>query len=287
MFRFFDRLNLTPSERRLVVIIITVVVVVVNYWFVWPRFGDFKAVSEDLTSMASKRERFEREIARRPQYEVALRKLQAEGSILPAGEEKIQFRSDMERLAREVGLYVPRWSEVLPERPSGSSSNAFFEAISITMSQVTGAESQFVDFLYRVGASNSTIRVKELNLVPGNLDARAQGSTNLIGTIKLIASVQKSAPAGSSGSKPALTAVPASAPPPVSTPRATATPPPRTNRVTTATSPATNSPAATANTRIPSPSGVSGRGSTNSYPIPVRMITNAASPRSPNNPAPR
>jgi hypothetical protein len=181
MFRFFDRLKLTPSERRLVVGIVAVAFVVVNYWVVWPRFGDFRTVSEDLASMEEKRRLFQREIDRRPTYEVLLRKLQAEGSVLPAGEERIQFRSDMERLAREIGLQVPRWGEVLPER-GGQSTNAFFEAIGLTLQSVGGTERQFVDFLHRVGASNSTIRVRELTL---NLATSTPGrrGTNLLGTI--------------------------------------------------------------------------------------------------------
>lgn len=194
MLRFFDRLNLTPAERRLVVITAAIAFVVLNYWLVWPRFSDFSRISEEIAEMKRKEQIYQREIARQPVYAATLKKLQAEGSILPAGEERIQFRSEMERMAREIGLYVPQWSEVLPERGSGATTNAFFEAISLTMTRVSGTEEQFVEFLYGVGSSNSTIRVKELRLDPGNFDARAQGRTNLIGTIKLVASVQKERP---------------------------------------------------------------------------------------------
>ncbi len=200
MLKVFDRLNLTPSERRLVVGILVVAFLVVNYWVVWPRFQDYNVIREDIASMERKKGIYEAEIARRPTYEVLLRKLRAEGSILPLGEERIAFRSDMERLARDVGLTVPRWGEVLPER-GGQNTNAFFEAIGITLQGATGTEGQFVDFLHRVGASNSTIRVKELTLVPGNFDVRAQGRTNLVANFKLVASVQKAAtntPAGGS-----------------------------------------------------------------------------------------
>jgi hypothetical protein len=194
MLRFFDRLNLNPSERRLVVVIAAVAFVVVNYWIVWPRFDDYSEITEEMDSMQRRREIFEREIARRPIYELTLRKLQEEGSVLPAGEEHIQFRSDMERLAREVGLTVPRWGQVVPERGSGGT-NAFFESITLTMNQVSGTEPQFIEFLYRVGAGNSTIRVKELSLKPGNFDVRAQGRTNLVAeSIKLVAGVQKAVP---------------------------------------------------------------------------------------------
>lgn len=192
MLKLFDRLKLTPTERRLVVGVLVVAFLVVNYWVVWPRFNDFKLVSDDLVSMERKKKIYEQEIARRPTYEVLLRKLKAEGSVLPVGEERIAFRSDMERMAREVGLMVPRWGEVLPER-GGQTTNAFFEAIGITLQGAGGTERQFVDFLHRVGASNSTIRVKELTLAPGNFDSRAQGKTNLVGTMKLVASVQKAA----------------------------------------------------------------------------------------------
>ena len=199
MLRFFDRLNLTPAERRLVMIIFAVVFVVVNYRVVWPRFGDLKTVTDEIESIRRKRDIYQREVDRLPTYTAMLRKLQAAGSVLPPGEEKIQFRSDMERLAREAGLTVPRWGEVLPERGSGTVTNAFFESIGISLNQVTGTEAQFVDFLYRVGGSNSTIRVKDLTLQPGAFDARAQGKTNLNGTVRLVASVQRAQP------KPAVT----------------------------------------------------------------------------------
>ncbi|MBL9138034.1 MAG: hypothetical protein JNK85_19360 [Verrucomicrobiales bacterium] len=243
MLRLFDRLKLTPAERRLVMIILAVVFVVLNYWLVWPRFSDFRTLSDDLEAIERKRRLYQAEIDRRPTYEVMLRKLQAAGSVLPVGEERIQFRTDMERVAREVGLAVPRWGEVLQERSTGSSSNAFFEAISLAMNQVSGTEDQFVDFLYRVGASNSTIRVKELTLMPGNFDPRAQGKTNLVGTLKLVASVQKAAPKVAAPS-PAATA-----------------PAPRTNApasISAAVAPKANTSAAAAastkstNTSVPS-----------------------------------
>lgn len=231
MLRLFDRLKLTPAERRLVMVIIAVAFLVLNYWLVWPRFSDFRIVSEDLEALKRKRELYQREIERRPNYEVALRKLQAQGSVIPAGEERIQFRSDMERLAREVGLSVPSWSEVLPER-GGTTTNAFFEAIGLTMSRVTGTEAQLVDFLHRVGASNSTIRVKELMLTPGNFDARAQGRTNLIATIKLVASVQKAAPMAPAAGTGTPAGAAASAPAPGRT-NAAFNPGPRTNAIPT------------------------------------------------------
>jgi len=258
MLSFFDRLKLTPSERRLVVVIATVAVVVVNYWLVWPRFSDFGVITEDIRSTERKRDTFQREIERRPTYDAMLRKLQGTGSALPAGEERIQFRSTLERLAREVGLSVPRWGEVLPER--GGATNAFFESISLTMSQVSGTEQQFVEFLYRVGASNSTIRVKDLTLTPGNFDPRAQGKTNLVGTIKLVASVQKpaaapaAAPAASAGAAGAggaqtnVPGIPVPRPGGVPAPAtSTAVPAPRTNAIPAPArpSPRTNTPAST------------------------------------------
>ncbi|MBX3748102.1 MAG: hypothetical protein KF833_22570 [Verrucomicrobiae bacterium] len=232
MLRFFDRLNLTPSERRLVVGIAAIAFVVLNYWLVWPRFGDFREITERMEDTATKGEMYQREIARRPVYEAMLAKLQASGSALPVGEERIQFRSEMERLAREVGLMVPRWSDVQPER--GGTTNAFFEAIALTMTQVTGTEAQFVEFLYRVGSSSSTIRVKDLTLAPGSFDARSQGNTNLVGTIRLVASVQKASATGpvTATPSPAATGVPAANPPGATAANAApGSPHPRTNTI--------------------------------------------------------
>ena len=208
MLRFFDRLNLTPAERRLVMIIFAVVFVVVNYWVVWPRFGDLRTVSDEIDATRRKRDIYQREVDRLPTYTATLRKLQAAGSVLPPGEERIQFKSDMERMAREAGLTVPRWGEVLAERGSGTVTNAFFETIGLSLNQVAGTEAQFVDFLFRVGASNSTIRVKDLTLQPDACDARAQGKTNLNGNIRLVASVQRAQarPVATNGVPPAVAA---------------------------------------------------------------------------------
>lgn len=244
MLRLFDRLKLTPAERRLVMIILVVVFVVLNYWLVWPRFSDFRTLSEDIEAIERKRRLYQAEIDRRPMYEVMLRKLQAAGSVLPVGEERIQFRTDMERVAREVGLAVPRWGEVLQERSTGSSTNAFFEAISLAMNQVSGTEAQFVDFLFRVGASNSTIRVKELTLMPGNFDPRAQGKTNLVGTLKLVASVQKAMPKVAATPAPASGLAPRTSAP--TTISAAMAPKPTTNAAVSASAKTTNTaPAAT------------------------------------------
>lgn len=254
MLQYLDRLKLTPAERRLVVVIAAVVFVVVNYWLVWPRFGDFQALSHDIEELEKKQRRYKLEIDNQPKYALQLKKLQAAGSVLPAGEERIQFRSDMERLAREVGLAVPRWGEVLPERGVGTTTNAFFESISLTMSQVSGGEDQFVEFLHRVGSSNSTIRVKELTLTPGNYDSRAQGKTNLVCTMKLVASVQKALP------KTATTATattPAALPGAATSPSAAAGVKPQNPA---GAKPATNAPATAVRTNsIPAPVRTSGR----------------------------
>lgn len=218
MLRFFDRLNLTPGERRLVVIVFLVAFVVLNYWLVWPRFSEFGALTEEIEAVVRKRGIYEREIARRPIYDETVRRLQESGSALAAADARIQFRSDMERLAREVGLSVPRWGEVVQERGGGQGTNAFFEAIALTLSQVSGTEGQIVDFLYRVGASNATIRVKDLTLLPGNFDSRAQGKTNLVATVKLVASIPKAAPP--SGAPPASAVTPGSATPVAAAPAA-------------------------------------------------------------------
>ena len=43
----FDKLNLRPQERRLVVIVGMVLFVLINWWFVWPFFGEWGKVFPD------------------------------------------------------------------------------------------------------------------------------------------------------------------------------------------------------------------------------------------------
>jgi hypothetical protein len=127
------------------------------------------------------------------------------------------------------------------------------------MNQVMGGEDQIVEFLHRVGASNSTIRVKELTLKPGNFDARAGGRTNLDAVIRLVASVQKAAPKPAPGS------------------------PAASGSATNAGAPATTAAARSTPGATNAPSTVTVR--TNAIPAPVRSAprTNAL----PAGPAPR
>ena len=63
MSNFLDQLNLTPQERRIVVAIGMVVIVVLNILFVWPHFGEWKRIRNELQTMRDNMEKYNRQIA--------------------------------------------------------------------------------------------------------------------------------------------------------------------------------------------------------------------------------
>ena len=197
MRTLLDKLNLRPQERRLVVMAVAVLAVVLHFWFVQPYFREWRQVKEELDKTGRTLKTYQAEIARTNEYEAKRRKLEIQGSSLPAEQQaqaniligRIQAVADQSKLS--VGSMSPLG------RSRTGKTNEFFEEQTISLTVNPSGPQELVDFLYAIGSGDLLVRVKELSVNP---DA---SQTKLMGSMKLVASFQKKTPAPLAPVKPA------------------------------------------------------------------------------------
>jgi type II secretory pathway component PulM len=202
MTSYLDKLNLRPSEKRLVVVVGAVIFVVLNFWFVIPRFSDWTRVKNRMAQARQKLAMFEAEARQLKNYQTAVRNLESEGASVPREEQAAQFQRAIQTQSAQSGVQIISTSKLT------SQTNQFF----LELTQLVGVqatETALVDFLFNLGAGNSLIRVRELTLRPD--PTRMQ----LTAQVKLVASYQKNlptrstTPAASTTTTPAKSAAPA------------------------------------------------------------------------------
>lgn len=194
MSRFLNRLNLRPQERRLLVIVATVVLFLLNYWFVWPHFQDMARIRNDRDKAQATLAEYQKETAKLADYRARLAKLEEQGyAVLPA-EQSIQFLRTVQEQAGRASVSISSYGT--PTR-STVNTNAFFEEQTMTITMQTIGPKELVDFLYNLGAGNSMIRVRDLDIRPD------PSQTRLTCRATLIASYQKPKKLESKSSMPA------------------------------------------------------------------------------------
>jgi hypothetical protein len=192
MKNFLDRLNLRPPERRLLVVVSAIVFLVLNYSFIWPRFKDFRIGQRSLAAARKTLDNYRNEKLHLPDYQAKLEKLKGEGSdVLPA-DQAIHFTRMIQELARSNHIDPSYWGQAVAAKGIAANTN-YFEELKMPI-RVTTGEQELVDFLYNLGAGNSMVRVRDMTLIPGQMDQRAGGPTNLNVTLTLAASYQKKNP---------------------------------------------------------------------------------------------
>lgn len=196
MRTLLDKLNLRPQERRLVVMAVAVLAVVLHFWFVQPFFREWGQVKGALDKAERTLKTYQAEIARTNEYEAKRLKLEIQGSSLPAEQQAMAniLSVKIDQVAKQSGLNVGTITP-LPHSRTGKT-NEFFEEQAISLYVNPSGPQELVDFLYAIGSGDLLVRVKELSVNP---DA---SQTKLSGTMKLVASFQKKAPASSTPAKP-------------------------------------------------------------------------------------
>jgi Tfp pilus assembly protein PilO len=245
MTTFLDKLNLSPGERRLVVVVVLAVFVVLNIIFVWPQFGKVSFWQNRRTGVLQTLKTYTDEIARVPQYQKDLKVLESQGVQVSSEEQALTLQRDVVSQAGMSGVAVERYDPV-PRAASAGRTNAFFEEQAMLITVNTG-EKELVDFLYGLGARGSLIRVKNMSLGPDPTRMRLKG------TITLVESFQKKAPARPVAPPAAVAAAAAAAarstgatpakPTPATTPAKTSAPPAASSATPAKTEPAKRPPA--------------------------------------------
>lgn len=192
MASFFSKLNLRPQEQRIVVIFITVVLIIINALFVWPRFKDWAKLQAAIERSRATLKVHEDEIAKTPQWQAQLRRLEGQGSAVLPAEQALDLTRTVQSQAQQTGIAV---TGTHPAPSTGSSTNQFFDEQLVSL-DISGTDSELVSFLVALGSGNSMIRVRDMDLRPDPPQYR------LVGKVTLVASYQKkpktAVPAGTS-----------------------------------------------------------------------------------------
>src|SRR6267142_2590590 len=157
-----DKLNLTPTERRLVVIIGLVVSIVLNIWLVLPEFGKVEFWQKRRGDTVKGLQKFNDELKRKPEYERKLRELESQGAYVGSEEQALALQKDVNNQAILSGVQVQAFNSA--PRSSTGRTNAFFDEQTLIISIANTAEKELVDFLYNLGVRSSLIRIRHMSL---------------------------------------------------------------------------------------------------------------------------
>jgi len=207
-----DKLNLTPTERRLVVIIGLVVFVVLNIWLVIPEFGKVAFWQNKRTGALKDLQKFNDELRKKPEYERKLRELESQGAYVGSEEQALALQRDVNNQAILSAVQVNRFDSA--PRSSTGRTNAFFDEQTLIITIANTGEKELVDFLYNLGVRSSLIRVKSMTLNPDPTRMKLQGSLTLVASFAKKPPPRIAAPAKSTNQPPKTGSTKTNAPPP-------------------------------------------------------------------------
>jgi type II secretory pathway component PulM len=185
MKKFFSQLR--PLERRLVVGVLVVLILVLNYVYIWPHFSDWSNLRKRLDDARNTLVLYQNAILDTPKFQGLVSKLQNQGEFVPGPDQAVNFLRTIQDQANASQVQIGNIS------PASTQTNDFFVEQSRVIN-VSGDDKALVDFLYKLGASASMIRVRQLELQPDGTHMRLNAN------IHLVASYQRNAPAASAAS---------------------------------------------------------------------------------------
>ena len=186
MKSLFDKLNLRPQERRWVVGVGIIVFIVLNFWLVFPRFGDLGRTQQEKDKAEKTLKRFKDELARKDRYQRELNNLEKLGQFLPSEEQALELQREVYQQAQQSGVMIVRSADA-SRAGSQQRTNSFFEEQTLVLVVNTG-EKELVDFLWGLGKGQSLTRVSSMRL------QRDPSQTKLSGDLTLVKSFQKKPP---------------------------------------------------------------------------------------------
>jgi type II secretory pathway component PulM len=182
--------NLRPLEKRMLVGFAAGFFVVLNLLFVFPHFSDLDTMYQRRAEAEDKLTKYRTELSQTNTYAAGIKEMQKENEDVAPEDQSYQFQNAVSLQAAQSHVTLQNIA------PVKTTTNQFFLEKSQNV-QVQAGEDQLVDFLYNLGAGNSQVRVRDLNLRP---DAPRQ---HLVGGVTLVASYQKRTPTkGATPAKP-------------------------------------------------------------------------------------
>ena len=173
----FDKYNMSAGERRIVMFVLIVLIGVLA-WMAFdmipkPEQTNVKInkINRDLKSWLAERNKV-------GSYKEQINKLEGMSSAVVQEEQEVDMSRAINKLEASSGINVSRQGRVNTE------TNNFFIENSMRI-DFSGKESQIVDFLWKLGESDSLVRVSEMRVRPD------KNRYKLEGWMELTASYQK------------------------------------------------------------------------------------------------
>lgn len=171
--------QLRPLERRLVVGVLVVLFLVLNAVFIWPHFSDWGNYGRRLDDAHRKLKLYQTAVAQIPALEAQVKAFASEGEFVAQEDQGVNFIRTIQTQSSASGVAIVNTSRQITR------TNDQFFVEQVQNINVLATDEQLVDFLYKLGSSASTIRVRDLELQPD------QPHQRLAANIRLVASYQK------------------------------------------------------------------------------------------------
>ena len=182
MNKYFSQLR--PLERRLAVGVLVIFILVLNWWYIWPHFGDWSNLRNRIGSARQKLSLYQTTILQTSNYEAQVKIFESQGDVVALEDQSINFLRTIQSQALASGVSLGGSG-----RTTTRTNDAFFVE-QIQNINVTATDEQLVDFLFKLGSDASMIRVRDLELQPDPSHQKLNAS------IKLVASYRRNATAG-------------------------------------------------------------------------------------------
>lgn len=177
MKKYFEQLR--PMERRLAVGVIVALLLVANYVFIWPYFGEWGSLDNQIRSAQQTLKTYQDTIAQMPAYQLKLKPFENQGEFISPDDQSVTLMRVIQTQSAATGVAIMNNSR------STTVTNDAFYVEQVQNITVQATDKQLVDFLYQLGNDPAMIRVRDLELQP---DGPRQ---HLNAGVQLVASYQK------------------------------------------------------------------------------------------------
>ena len=181
--------QLRPFERRMMLGVAVALFIFLNYFFVWPEFGDWGNLTNRYNVATLRFKNYQTAIDQKPALERLLKQFASEGQYVAPSDQSIQFLRAIQMQAGASGVQILNTS-----RQITYTNDAFFIK-QVQNINVSATEEQLVNFLYQLGNDPAMIRVSDLELQPDTTHMK------LSANVKLVASYQKNPGPGANAAK--------------------------------------------------------------------------------------
>ena len=190
----FDKLNLSSGERRLVMFVLVVLFCALT-WMVWGMIPDPGATQEKIRKADNDLTRFTGEISKTDEYNRRVRELEGMGSAVVPIEQEVNMRRTINNLTAANGVRVTRLGRTTTK------TNEFFQEYTMRV-DFSSKESDIVNFLWKLGESDSMVRVSDLLVKPDKNRYRLDGWMNLTASYQKDIKAPRPTPAAEAKPKP-------------------------------------------------------------------------------------